>query len=190
MRSVQSFIIFSWFFFSSLQCMFGLFVFWFVTVGSDIRFYFLDWFSWWKGKIERKKIMWKKENWLSVSHRWIFFSVRVTTLIPSEDLIYCATVKAIFVSHTLSPSLARSLLRCCCESHVFVQYTLQKREHEFWIQHFEGKMRESECTAFVTVSLILQWSILSGFEKKQNITKNKSTYDIRYMYSRVCRFHQ
>lgn len=57
MRYVQRFIIFSLLFLSTLQCMFGLSARLICYCGrSDIRFYFLDWFSWkWNGKSAEEK---------------------------------------------------------------------------------------------------------------------------------------
>lgn len=187
--------------FSSLQSPVHVWtlLFWFVTVGSDIRFYFLDWFSRkWNGKKRKqKKILWKEENWLSVSHQ-IFISVRVTTLIPSEDLIYCATVKVIFIRHTLPRSppflpLSLSLFRCSCESLVFsfihcektgawiLDSAFRRKEWDsMWMNASGMRLLSRFCSSFGEVYYAV-WKEAEHNNKKIKIKNYEWSVRLRYM---------
>lgn len=52
------------------------------------------------------------------------FYFRVTAIIPSEDLIYCATVKVIFIPYSL---LSRS-----CEQFFSLCFAMRKKGDECW----------------------------------------------------------
>lgn len=97
MRRLQSDIIFSFEYVKN---------FWFLICYSAISFFFLS-FDWFSGK-------WWKREWIAKGERkericWVFHECGIewvpssTTIIPSEDLIYCATVKVYSI-----PLLSRS----------------------------------------------------------------------------------